>query len=344
MSSRNLESFLSFPGLGIEEFKINSVAFKIGSFEIVWYGILITLGIIAAVGYVLWRAHQEKIKSDDVLDLAIYVVLAGLIGARLYYVLTNLSTYVTDNIGETLYNFVATWKGGLAIYGGIIGGSIAAAIFLKVKHLNIMRVFDMLGPAAMLGQLIGRWGNFMNAEAFGDETTLPWRMGIRNKYHPETIYVHPTFLYESLWNLLGFIIINLIYKKKKFDGQILLIYIAWYGLGRMFIEGLRADSLYVGNIRISQLVAFVTFVCATMLLVVMLVLARRGRFAPTVFMETVSGESVNSVETAAGESADTVSKETASDTGTSANAESAAGVEPGESKETENNAKDIGSK
>lgn len=338
MSSRNLESFISFPGLGIEEFKINSVAFKIGNFEIVWYGIIITLGIVAAVSYVIWRAHQEKIKTDDVLDLAIYVVLAGLVGARLYYVLMKLSSY------DTLYKIIAVWEGGLAIYGGIIGGSIAAAIFLKVKHISIARVFDMLGPAVMLGQVIGRWGNFMNAEAFGDETTLPWRMGIRNKYHPETIYVHPTFLYESLWNLLGFIIINLIYKKKKFDGQILLIYIAWYGLGRMFIEGLRADSLYVGNIRISQLVAFVTFVCATMLLVVMLVLARRGRFAPTVFMETVSGESVNSVETAAGESADTVSKETASDTGTSANAESAAGVEPGESKETENNAKDIGSK
>lgn len=349
MSSRNLESFISFPGLGIEEFKINSVAFKIGSFEIVWYGIIITLGIVAAVSYVIWRAHQEKIKTDDVLDLAIYVVLAGLVGARLYYVLMKLPSY------DTLYKIIAVWEGGLAIYGGIIGGSIAAAIFLKIKHISIARVFDMLGPAVMLGQVIGRWGNFMNAEAFGEATTLPWRMGIRNKYYPETIYVHPTFLYESLWNLSGFIVINLLYKKKRFDGQVLLMYVAWYGLGRMFIEGLRTDSLYVGDIRISQLVAFVTFVCASMLLVVMLALARRGRFAPTVFMEAAEGAA------AAGDNAESASAEPASaesaaaksasadsvaeaETDTPANAESTGGGEPGETKGTENQSKDSGGK
>ncbi|HHW25210.1 MAG TPA: prolipoprotein diacylglyceryl transferase [Bacillota bacterium] len=285
MSSRNLESYISFPGLGIGEFKINSVAIKIGSLEIVWYGILITLGIVAAVCYVLYRARQEKVSSDDVLDLAIYVVLAGLVGARLYYVLTNLPSYIGDTVSETLMNIAAIWKGGLAIYGGIIGGSIAAALFIKIKKLKIWRIFDMLGPATMLGQIIGRWGNFTNAEAYGEPTTLPWRMGIRNKYHPQTIYVHPTFLYESLWNLIGFIIINLLYKKKKFDGQILLMYLAWYGFGRMFIEGLRTDSLYVGDVRISQLVAFVSFVVATALLIVMSALARRGRFAPTAFMK-----------------------------------------------------------
>lgn len=285
MSSRNLESFISFPGLGIGEFKINSVALKIGSFEIVWYGVIITLGIVAAVCYVLWRARQEKVSSDDVLDLAIYVVLFGLIGARLYYVLTSLSSYIGDTLGDTILNIIAIWKGGLAIYGGIIGGSIAAAVFIKIKKLKLLRIFDMLGPATMLGQIIGRWGNFMNAEAYGEETALAWRMGIRNKYNPETIYVHPTFLYESLWNLLGFIIINLVYKKKKYDGQITLMYITWYGLGRMFIEGLRVDSLYVGSMRISQFVAFVSFVVGAALLIAMASLARRGRFAPTAFME-----------------------------------------------------------
>ena len=304
MSSRNLESYISFPGLGIGEFKINSAAFRIGSYEIVWYGILITLGIVAAVSYVLYRSRQEKVKSDDVLDLAIYVVLAGFIGARLYYVMTNLSLYIGDTLGDTLYNMAAVWKGGLAVYGGIIGGSVAAAIFIRIKKLKLLRIFDMLGPATMLGQIIGRWGNFMNAEAFGEETTLPWRMGIRNRFHPETIYVHPTFLYESLWNLLGFIIINMLYKKKKFDGQILLMYISWYGFGRMFIEGLRVDSLYVGSVRISQFVAFVSFVVGTALLVVMLALARRGRFAPTAFMEAAAGGAGSAEDTAIESDAD----------------------------------------
>lgn len=290
MNSRNIESFISFPGLGIKEFKINSVALKVGNFEIAWYGIIITLGMIAAVSYVLWRARQEKISADDMIDMAIYVILFGLVGARLYYVLMSLDSYVRDTIGETLYKMIAVWEGGLAIYGGIIGGSIAAALFIKIKKLNIWRVFDMLGPATMIGQVIGRWGNFMNAEAFGEETTLPWRMGIRNRRYPEGIFVHPTFLYESLWNLLGFMIINLLYKKKKFDGQILLSYVAWYGFGRMFIEGLRTDSLYVGTVRISQFVAFVTFVVASALLVVMLSLARRGRLAPTAFMEAAAAQ------------------------------------------------------
>ncbi len=283
--NRNLTSYISFPGLGIGEFKIDSAAFSVFGYQIVWYGIIITLGIVAAVGYVLWRARQERVKSDDVLDMAIYIILGGLVGARLYYVLTNLPTYVADNFAETLYNFVAVWKGGLAIYGGIIGGSIAAIIVIKVKKIDAARVFDMLGPAAMLGQIIGRWGNFFNAEAYGGVTDLPWRMGIRNKYHVETIYVHPTFLYESLWNLLGFILINLLYKKKKFDGQIILMYISWYGLGRMFIEGLRTDSLYVGEIRISQLVAFVTMLCSVIAIVVLLAFARRGKTKPTAYMQ-----------------------------------------------------------
>lgn len=288
MSSRNLESYISFPGLGIGEFKIDSVALNIFGYEIVWYGIIITLGIIAAVCYVLWRAKQEHISTDDVLDLAIYVVLGGLVGARLYYVLTSLDSYVADSFTQTLYNFVAVWKGGLAIYGGLIGGAIAAVIVVKIKKINLLRVFDMVGPAAMIGQLIGRWGNFFNAEAFGDATDLPWRMGIRNKYHTDTIFVHPTFLYESLWNLVGFIIINLLYKKKKFDGQVFLMYVAWYGLGRMFIEGLRADSLYVGSIRISQLVAFVTCIIAVIAIIVVMALAKQGKTKPTAYMEAAS--------------------------------------------------------
>jgi Prolipoprotein diacylglyceryltransferase len=128
---------------------------------------------------------------------------------------------------------------------------------------------DMLGPAVLIGQILGRWGNFTNAEAFGGITDLPWRMGINNVHYPETIYVHPTFLYESLWNLVGFLLINWFYTKKKYNGQIILMYVTWYGLGRMFIEGLRSDSLYIGAFKVSQLVGLISFVGGTILLIVL---------------------------------------------------------------------------
>lgn len=262
---------ISFPGLGIKEFQVNRVAIpNVFGRDIMWYGIIITLGILLAFAYVYYRAKKnEHIHTDHVLDYAIYLVVFGVIGARLYYVFTKFDSFKADNIWDTLYNIVAVWEGGIAIYGAIIAGGITLAVVSRIKRIKIGKAFDMVAPAVMLGQIIGRWGNFFNAEAYGRETALPWRMGIRAEGSDTTIFVHPTFLYESLWNLLGFILINLYYKRKKFDGQIFFLYITWYGFGRMFIEGLRTDSLYVGDFRISQVVGFLCFFFGSAVLVAM---------------------------------------------------------------------------
>ncbi len=260
---------VSFPALGIEELAVNPVAFTIFGHEVMWYGIIITAAMILAVCYVLWRSKLEGVKQDDIYDLAIAVIFTGIIGARLYYV-------ITKGGYSSFMDVIAIWKGGLAIYGGIIGGVLAAYVYSKVKKIRFAKILDMIGPATMIAQAIGRWGNFFNQEAFGTNTTLPWGMYSDRTFsylftHQEALFaagievdptmpVHPTFLYESIWNVIGFVIINLLYKKKKFNGQIFLMYVTWYGFGRMLIEGLRTDSLYIfGSIRVSQLVGFLSF-------------------------------------------------------------------------------------
>ena len=271
---------VSFPGIGIGEFKINPVAIRIpigSGIEIRWYGILIVTGIILAFLYCAYRAKQEGINFDNLLDIAIFTIVFAVIGARAYYVLTSLDKY------DSFLEAIAIWEGGLAIYGAIIAGAITIYIVCKIKKLNWLKMVDAVAPAVMIGQIIGRWGNFCNGEAFGEEiapTNFLYfiRMGL-NSYNTgyRTIEVHPTFLYESLWNLVGFIIIHFLYKKKKFDGQIVLMYLTWYGFGRMFIEGLRTDSLYIPGtpIRISQVVGFLCFALGTLALVVFLIKAYR---------------------------------------------------------------------
>jgi phosphatidylglycerol:prolipoprotein diacylglycerol transferase len=257
---------IGFPGLGINSFEIDSVAFAIPFFgkDIAWYGILVTLGILGGILYAFWRGTKYNgITLDDMFDIALFAVPSAVIGARAYYIIFNLERY------KTFYSVIATWEGGLAVYGGIIFGFLAAFLVCKHKKISIPKVFDSAAPAFMLGQIIGRWGNFTNGEAFGGATELSWRMYI---YGPNSnfngIEVHPTFLYESLWNLAGFIIINLLYKKRRFPGQIFLMYITWYGFGRMLIEGMRADSLYFGKVRISQAVGLLCFIAGTVLLAV----------------------------------------------------------------------------
>ena len=261
-----VSSEIGFPGLGIEGFKINRTAFTVFGRDVAWYGIIIALGMVLAVLYVMYRAREYAgITTDDVIDFTLFVIISGVIGARLYYVITSDYDYSFKEV-------FAIWEGGLAIYGGIIAGGTAAVLVCLYKKIRPLCFLDMLAPAVMLGQLIGRWGNFCNGEAFGYETTLPWGMELTHitasgveKY---VGIVHPTFLYESLWNLIGFILINVLYRKRKFDGQIVMMYFAWYGFGRMFIEGLRTDSLYVGPFRVSQVVGLLTFLAATTLLVV----------------------------------------------------------------------------
>ena len=273
-------------------FRFSPVAFTVFGKDVFWYGIIITVGIILAVLYAFMRAKQSGIKPDHMYDYSTFTIIFGIIGARTYYVLSELDSY------NSFMDAIAIWKGGLAIYGGVIGGICALIVTALVKKHKPLRILDCAAPATMIGQMIGRWGNYMNQEAFGCNTDLPWGMrsfvyaphdGVRMEgtveylsshkallmqKNPDLIidpqgYVHPTFLYESLWNLLGFILINIFYKKKKFDGAILFAYLGWYGLGRLFIEGLRTDSLYLGstNIRLSQLVALICIVLSVFALV-----------------------------------------------------------------------------
>ncbi len=252
---------IAFPGLGIGEFTVNKVAFSLFGLDVRWYGVLITLGIILCYLYTAWRGKQVKISSDDILDIAMFVVIFGIIGARLYYVVMSPDQF------DSLWDVLNIRGGGLAIYGGVIFGAITLIIAARIKKIHIFRMLDCTAPGVMLAQAIGRWGNFFNGEAFGEQTEIFCRMGLQHANWSQMYYYHPTFLYESLWNLLGFGIINLVYRKKKFDGQIALMYIGWYGLGRMFIEGLRTDSLYLGAFRVSQLVAGISFVVCAALLV-----------------------------------------------------------------------------
>ena len=275
MSIGDFVSKISFPGLGIPEFEVDRVAFEIniGSLHLSvgWYGMIICIGIILAFSYVVFRAGQKGISFDDLLDYALITVPLAIIGARLYYIIFNPIGY------DSFYDIIAIWEGGLAIYGAIIVGAICVFTISKVKKIKFMVMADCTVPAVMLGQLIGRWGNFMNGEAFGAVTDLPWRMGLCNQItNFQTIYVHPTFLYESLWNLLGFILINIFYNKKKFNGEVMLWYFTWYGIGRSFIETLRTDSLYLGNtdIRVSSLLGALCF-----FLLMPLLIAGRIRFA-----------------------------------------------------------------
>ncbi len=273
---------IAFPGLGIEPFTVNPVAFTIplfGGLEVRWYGLIITTGIILAFLYCAFRAKQEGIVFDDVLDIALFTVIFAIIGARAYYVLTSLEKY------DSFYEMIAIWEGGIAIYGAVIAGAITIWAVCRYKKLSALKMLDATAPAVMIGQILGRWGNFFNGEAHGPVVTegslfYSLRMGL----YPHDIegvrgmaYVHPTFLYESVWNLVGFVLIHFLYQKKKFDGQVVLMYITWYGFGRMLIEGLRTDSLYVGVFRISQVVGFLCFAIGAILLTVNLIKARRLR-------------------------------------------------------------------
>ncbi len=278
-------TYLSFPGLGIEPFHIDRIAFTLFGRSVAWYGILITCGMVLAVLTAVRLARKEGISVDDITDFAFIVILAGIVGARAYYVIFTWNKFgylVTDgsflhNLGKTLYNCVAIWEGGLAIYGGVLAGLLTGFLFAKKKKLSFLKIFDILAAVVLIGQVIGRWGNFINIEAYGAETALPWRMGILTYSSQLTAdgdltlisekYVHPTFLYESLWNFISLLIVHLgLYPKKKFDGEIFCFYLIWYGFGRMLIESLRTDSLMLGNLRVSQGVGFLSAVIGVLLL------------------------------------------------------------------------------
>lgn len=256
-------SSVSFPGLGIGNMELDSVAFTIGeSYDIAWYALIIVVGMIAAIAYLTFRASKIGLTIEDVLDAVLFTIPIGIIGARLYYVFTNMDGY------SSFADVIDIRSGGLAIYGGIIAGSITVFVYCKIKKIRFMAFADCVCPGLILAQSIGRWGNFMNGEAFGAQTDIFCRMQLNNFLTAyETVCVHPTFLYESLWNILGFVLINIFYKHKKYDGQIFLMVFGWYGFGRMLIESLRQDSLYVGIFRISQVLGGCIFIACTIFLI-----------------------------------------------------------------------------
>ena len=238
---------ISFPTLGIN-LKLDPVAFTLPMIgEVHWYGIIIGLGIILAFLYCCHVAKKEGISSDTIADLLIYALPVSVICARTYYVVFSWEQY-RDNLADVF----KIWEGGIAIYGAIIGAIITGIVFCRVKKLDTLKIFDICCLGLMIGQLVGRWGNFVNAEAFGGYCKYFWGMSIEGKE-----CVHPTFLYESLWNILGFMILSLLHKKRPFYGFTFFSYTSWYGLGRFFIEGLRSDSLYFGRIRVSEALALI---------------------------------------------------------------------------------------
>lgn len=246
---------ISFPNLGIE-INPSRVAFSVFGKEIYWYGLIIAIGFTLAVIYGMRRAKQFGLTDDHILDILFAAVPSAIICARLYYCVFEWELYANNPI-SILY----IWEGGLAIYGAVIGAVIAVIIYSRIKKVPLGPMMDIGGLGLLIGQMVGRWGNFINREAFGGLTDSFLKMGLTN-VAGEVFYVHPTFLYESLWNLTGFVLLHFYSKKRKFDGEVFAGYVAWYGLGRAWIEGLRTDSLYLfgTGIRVSQLIAIVSFV------------------------------------------------------------------------------------
>lgn len=265
-----------FPGLGLE-FHLNRVAFTLFGLPIYWYGVIIALGFLLAVVFCYKMAPRFGIKPDDVIDLLFFAVPLAIIGARLYYIIFYLDLYRNEDGSYDFLEMVDIRDGGLAIYGGVIAAVLTLIVFCRVKKINFFAFADVGVFGLLIGQCVGRWGNFMNVEAYGGPTDLPWRMGIDAYVNGAWQYleVHPTFLYESLWNLLGFLLLLFVVLKggRSFDGQIMWSYFLWYGFGRGLIEGLRADSLYFFHspIRVSQMLGFASALVAACFLIYHLV-------------------------------------------------------------------------
>lgn len=253
---------ISFPSLGLEFDPIREIF--IGPVSVHLYGIIIGLGMILAACYAMRRSEEFGLNEDLVLDGFLWVTPFAICCARIYYCAFSWELYA-DNPISVLY----IWQGGIAIYGGVIGAVIGILVFCKVRKADVKAVLDLIALGFLIGQCLGRWGNFFNREAFGSETDSFLRMGLYNSYTGQWEYHHPTFLYESVWNAVGFVLLHFLSRRRKYDGQIALGYAAWYGLGRAFIEGLRTDSLYIPGtpLRVSQLLAAVTCAAAVLLLV-----------------------------------------------------------------------------
>ena len=286
------DAAISFPMLG--DLTLNfpaSFTFNLfgHEFTIYLYGIVMAIAFLAAVFYASRKAPKLGIKSDDIFSLVLWVLPIAIVGCRIYYVISEWDRY-KDN----LIDIFKIWEGGIAMYGGTIAGALTIVVWSHFKKIPIGATLDVGGSALILGQVIGRWANFVNREAFGYQTDVFCRMGL-TRPGEETVYVHPTFLYESLWNLVGFLIINFYWYRKdhrKYDGQIFIFYVFWYGTGRAMVEGLRTDSLYIPgtNIRTSQLVAACSAVIALIILLVNIKRPHKPTFASVQAAEAAAAE------------------------------------------------------
>lgn len=291
-----------FEGLGID-FDLPSIAFTVFGYDVHWYGIVIAFGFFLAVLYGGRMAYKWKMSLDGMTDVLIWGTIFGVIGARAYYVAFEWSYY-----SQHLAEIPQIWNGGIAIYGGIIGAIIGALIGCKIGKINVPDLFDLGALGLLIGQGIGRWGNFFNQEAFGTNTTTApfrmWSLKIQEELQMSSdllagkgievdpqVPVHPTFLYESVWCLLGFFILNyIVHKHRKFKGEIFLLYGVWYGLERAVVEGLRTDSLYIGDttLRVSQILSILIVAVFLVLLIVCFVKYKKGTLWKVLVLDTVA--------------------------------------------------------
>ena len=291
---------VQFPGLGLE-FTINRVALSIGGFNIYWYGVIIAVGMLLALLYAFRNAPDFGIDSDRLVDVVAIGTVMAIVCARIYYVAMAPFQY------HSLWEMVDIRLGGIAIYGAVIGAFVFGGLAAKWRKVPLLPLFDLVALGFLIGQGIGRWGNFVNQEAFGTNTTLPWGMYSEGtKAYLQSVQVtlpagvtvdpsmpvHPTFLYESIWCLVGFVALALYVKHRKFHGQLFLLYAIWYGLGRGWIEGLRTDSLLIGGtgLRASQLVAYISALAAFCLLLAGLRRARGKTLQVTLAVRDIQKE------------------------------------------------------
>ena len=313
---------ISFPGLfGDWEFNPDPVAIHIGH-GIYWYGIILAVAMLAGLLLCMKQSKHYGLTEDNVMDLVLWSVPLCIVGARLYYVLFYLDLYRNEDGSLNWGNMIAVWDGGLAIYGAVIMGVLVAFFYTRHKKIKFGAMTDLAVMGLLLGQVIGRWANFINREAFGAETTLPWRMQLWDT-PLTTIEVHPTFFYESLWNLILFVIS----KGRRFDGENTWFYFLWYGLGRSWIEGLRTDSLYLFDwtimgqpIRVSQALSIVMVIVAVCVLVYQIgfrkhspdeLLVNQVAAAKAAELAAQTAEEASSTEAACAQSAEELCAQTA---------------------------------
>ncbi|EAE8386192.1 prolipoprotein diacylglyceryl transferase [Listeria monocytogenes] len=267
---------------------LDPVAIQIGSISVKWYGVIIASAVVIALLLALSEANKRKMDKEIIVDLLIWAIPISIISARIYYVIFEWDFY-KNNLGE----IVKIWHGGIAIYGALIGAVLTAIIFSRIKKISFWQLADVVAPSLIIAQAIGRWGNFMNQEAHGAETTRSFLESLHlpdfiiNQMYIDGAYYQPTFLYESLWNVLGFIVLLIIRRTKIRRGELFLGYVIWYSFGRFFIEGMRTDSLMWGDFRVSQLLSLLLIVLS-----IGIIIYRRMKMNPPYYMEDKFGKVV----------------------------------------------------